>query len=497
MKNNIIKSTKLMGSSVLALLLLTACQKNEPNNVANQSGSDNLSQQAQVHKAPNVIHIMLDEWGYFESSFMQHPKLETPNIDQFAKEGMVFTQFLAGNNVCASTRSSLMTGQHAGHTPVRSNLGGGNILKDSDVTIAEVLKKAGYATGGYGKWGLGDRGTTGIPEKQGFDEFFGYYNQVHAHTYYPKFLVHNSEIVPLEGNTGYPLDGETFSHYLIHDKAMEFIRKSADKPFYAYLAYTPPHGYWDMPDDDPAWQKFKDLDWGGKNQFGDKNPQLYAAMVEMMDRQLGEIIDLLKEMNIEENTLVILSGDNGGEAYFRDQQNPHGVLAPNLNPVTGERFRGGKRHFYEGGLRIPFIVRWPGKVPAGTSSDFLGYFPDVMPTLADLAGLEKPETTDGVSIVPTLMGEPAKQEAHEYLYWEDHKAKAVRIGDWKAVSVKGKAFELYNLKTDIEEQNNIAAQYPEIVKRVEQIAAQAHTPIEKGEVLDESLLFSREKWKKP
>ncbi|WP_017446711.1 arylsulfatase [Gayadomonas joobiniege] len=496
MKAKFVKNMIKLSTGLLFANLITACGQNEQQSSTETQVAPEQKAQVEVAKKPNIIHLMLDEWGYFESSFMHHPKLETPNIDKFAREGMVFSQFLAGNNVCASTRSSLMTGQHAGHTPIRSNEKG-NILKDSDVTIAEVLKKAGYVTGGYGKWGLGDRGTTGIPEKQGFDEFYGYYNQVHAHSYYPEYLVHNSEIVPLKGNTGYPLDGETFSHYLIHDKAMEFLRKNAEKPFYAYLAYTPPHGYWDMPDDDPAWQKFKDLDWGGKNQFGEKNAQLYAAMVEMMDRQLGEIMAFLKEQGLDENTIVILSGDNGGEAYFRDKEHPHGVLAPNLNPVTGERFRGGKRQFYEGGLRIPFIVRWPGKVAPETQSDFLGYFPDVMPTLADIAGLEKPETTDGVSILPTLLGQPEQQQQHEYLYWEDHKAKAVRIGHWKAVAKHGEPFELYNLKTDIEEQNNVAADYPKIVARMEAIAKEAHKPIEVGQVLDESLAFKPVKWKKP
>jgi len=443
---------------------------------------------------PNIIYIMMDEWGYYEWSAMGHPILETPNIDKLASEGMRFTQFLAGGNVCAPTRSSLMTGQHTGHTTVRSN-GGGMSLCDSDFTLAELLKDAGYVTGGFGKWGLGDAGTTGVPEKQGFDTFFGYYHQVHAHTYYPRYLIHNGNKVKLEGNTGEYLSGETFSHDLIHAAGLEFIRKNRDRPFFAYLPWTPPHGYWAMPEDDPAWQKYKDLAWDATNQKGKYDAQMYAAMVEMVDRQIGEIIALLEELELDQNTIVFVCGDNGGQPYFKNEKHPHGFLAPNLDPETGKRFRGGKGNFYEGGLRIPFMVRWPGKVKAGAVSHHLGYFPDIMPTLAELAGIEPPENIDGISILPTLLGGDADiQEEHEYLYWEDPKSCAVRMNNWKAIRPnKGESFELYDLSIDLEELHDVSDQYPQILEGMIGYAKAAHSPPCMGEVLDESVGFKGHK----
>ncbi|MGQ1786138.1 MULTISPECIES: arylsulfatase [unclassified Saccharicrinis] len=445
---------------------------------------------------PNIIYIMMDEWGYFESSGMGHPILKTPNIDKVASEGMRFTQFLAGGNVCAPTRSSLMTGQHTGHTTVRSN-GGGMALCADDITIASILKEAGYVTGGFGKWGLGDVGTTGVPEKHGFDTFFGYYHQVHAHTYYPRYLIHNSKKVPLKGNTGDFLTGETFSHELIHAKGLEFIRTNKDQPFFAYLPWTPPHGYWAMPEDDPAWQKYKDKEWDASNQKGEYDAQMYAAMVEMVDRQIGEIMALLKELDIDDKTIVFVCGDNGGQPYFKNSKYPHGFLAPNLNPKTGKRFRGGKGNFYEGGLRIPFMVRWPEQITQGTVSNHLGYFPDIMPTMAELAGVEIPSTTDGISILPTLLGEALvkrKNAQHEYLYWEDPRSCAVRMGNWKAIRPNKKAaFELYDLNTDMEELHDVADQFPEILEKMINFTKEAHAPTRKGEVLDASLGFKGHK----
>ena len=445
---------------------------------------------------PNIIYIMMDEWGYFEWSAMGHPILQTPNIDRMASEGIHFTQFLAGGNVCAPTRSALMTGLHTGHTSVRSN-GGGMALCAEDITIAKILKDAGYATGGFGKWGLGDAGTTGVPENHGFDTFFGYYHQVHAHTYYPRYLIRNSDKVPLEGNTGDFLSGETFSHGLIHAEGLEFIRRNKDHPFFVYLPWTLPHGYWAMPENDPSWQKYKDKQWDATNQKGQYDAQMYAAMVEMADRQIGEIMALLKELEIDKKTIVFVCGDNGGQPYFRNENHPHGFLAPNLNPGTGERFRGGKGNFYEGGLRIPFLVRWPGKIKAGAVSDHLGYFPDVMPTLAELAGIEAPANTDGISIVPTLLGAESagkKQQQHGYLYWEDPGSVAVRMQNWKAIRPdNGAPFELYDLSKDLEELHNVADQFPEILEKMKLYAEEAHTPPCTGKVLDASKGFTGHK----
>lgn len=441
---------------------------------------------------PNIIYIMMDEWGYFEWSAMGHPILQTPNIDRMASEGMRFTQFLAGANVCGPTRSTLMTGLHLGHTTVRTN-GGGTPLQADDITIANILKDAGYATGGFGKWGIGDVGTTGVPEKHGFDIFFGYYHQVHAHTYYPKYLVRNSQKIRLEGNTGDIHTGKIFSHNLIFDEGMKFIRDNKDHPFFAYLPWTPPHGFWTMPEDDPSWQKYKDKEWDAANQRGKQDAQMYAAMVEMIDRQIGEILALLKELKIDQNTIVFVCGDNGGQPYFQNKDHPHGFLAPNLDPKTDKRFRGGKGNFYEGGLRIPFIVRWPGKIKPGTVSDHLGYFPDVMPTLAELTGAKPRADSDGISFVPTLLGEKQaghKQEQHAYLYWEDPGSRAVRMKNWKAIQPnKGKPFQLYDLSKDLEELNDVAAQHPEVLEKMTMYAEEAHTPPRHGKVLDASIGF--------
>jgi arylsulfatase A-like enzyme len=440
---------------------------------------------------------MMDEWGYFEWSAMGHPILQTPNIDRMASEGMRFTQFLAGGHVCAPTRSTLMTGQHTGHTTVRANSHGRTSLCADDITIASILKAAGYATGGFGKWGLGDAGTAGVPEKHGFDTFFGYYHQTHAHTYYPRYLIRNSEKVYLEGNTGDILKGKTFSHTLIYEEGLKFIRENKDRPFFAYLPWTPPHGHWAMPEDDPSWQKYKDRKWDARNQKGKHDAQMYAAMVEMIDRQIGGIFDLLKALDIDKKTIVFVCGDNGGQAYFKNDKHPHGFLAPNLDPKTGKRFRGGKREFYEGGLRIPFIVWWPGKIRPGVVSDHLGYFPDVMPTLAELAGTKPSKDSDGISFVPTLLGEKEaghKQEQHEYLYWEGGTKIAVRMENWKAlISKKTRPFELYDLSKDIEELNNVAAQHPDIVEKMKIYAKEGQSPRREGQVLDASKGFKGHK----
>jgi arylsulfatase A-like enzyme len=427
---------------------------------------------------------------------MGHPILRTPNIDKMASEGIRFTQFLAGGNVCAPTRSALVTGLHTGHTTIRSN-GGGMALCADDFTIANMLKEAGYVTGGFGKWGLGDVGTTGVPEKQGFDIFFGYYHQVHAHTYYPRYLIRNSKKIQLDGNSGDYLSGKTFSHNLIHKECLEFIRRNNNRPFFAYLPWTPPHGYWAMPEEDPAWQKYKDKKWDASNQKGEYDAQMYAAMVEMADRQIGEIMALLKELEIDDNTIVFVCGDNGGQPYFKNENHPHGFLAPNLDPKTGKRFRGGKRNFYEGGLRIPFIVRWPGKINAGEVSDHLGYFPDIMPTLAELAGVVAPNNTDGISIVPTLFGvknDNRKQEQHKYLYWEDPNSCAIRMRNWKAIRpTKEAPFELYDLSKDLEELHDVADQNPDILEEMIGYAKEAQNPPCKGKVLDSSMGFKGHK----
>jgi arylsulfatase A len=443
---------------------------------------------AAADRPPNLIYIMLDEWGYYEWSGMGHPLLKTPNIDRMAAEGMRFTRLLAGANVCAPTRCTLMTGKHNGHATIRAN-GGGMPLRADEVTIAQVLKTAGYATGGFGKWGLGDRGTTGVPEKHGFDTFFGYYHQVHAHSFFPNYLLRNSEKIPLKGNTGAFDKGGTFAQTLIFDETIKFIRDHRDGPFFAYVPWTPPHGVWGMPEDEPAWRAYKDADWkdapAGK---AGENARMYAAMIAMDDRQVGAIFALLKELKIDDHTIVFLSGDNGGKEYFPDAAHPDGFFAPNRDPKTGTRFRGGKGNFYEGGVRIPFIVRWPGHIAPGSVSDYLGYLPDVFPTIAELAHVKTPEDIDGLSLVPTLIGEEAAghpQKTHDCLYWEDGTSRAIRMGDWKAIQPgKNRPFELYNLASDIEEKQNVAARFPDVLAKLKARAEAEHTPVRLGQVLD-------------
>lgn len=431
---------------------------------------------------PNIVYIMADELGYYELSCLGNPNLQTPRIDRMAREGIRFTQCLAGSAVCAPTRCCLMTGKHSGHTSVRSN-GGGTPLRAGEETIASMLKAEGYATGGFGKWGCGGRGSTGVPEKHGFDVFLGYYDQVHAHSYYPPYIVRNSEEVPLKNNRG-GSDGETYSHYVIFDEALKFIRENQERPFFCYLPITPPHGIFDIPDSDPAWAIYKDKPWP-------EQAKRFAAMVSMVDRQVGEVLDLLKELNLEDDTIVFFCGDNGGNDYFRDEQHPRGFHGANVNPKTGVEFRGTKGTLYEGGLRIPMIARWPGKIAPGRVSDLLWYFPDVLPTLAELSNATPPKDIDGLSIVPELLGEKAAgraQPQHEFLYWELGNQTAVRMQDWKAIQPgNNRDWELYDLSQDISEQQDLANAKPEVLAKLKSLAKEAHTPVEEGKFFNREI----------
>ena len=431
---------------------------------------------------PNIVYIMSDELGYYELSCMGHEHFKTPNIDRLAAEGVRFTQALAGSSVCAPTRGCLMTGKHGGHTSVRKN-DGGTPLRDGEETIASVLKRAGYATGGFGKWGCGGRGSTGVPEKHGFDLFVGYYDQVHAHSYYPPYIVRNSEEMALPGNRGGD-SGQTYSHYVIFDEAKKFIRANKDQPFFCYLPVTPPHGVFSIPDTDPSWELFKDEEWP-------EEARRYAAMVNMVDRQVGEVIDLLKELDVEKNTIVFFCGDNGAYDYFRSAEHPRGFHSPNVDPKTGQEFRGHKGNLYEGGLRVPMIVRWPGRIAPGRVSDFLWYFPDVLPTAAELAGVPAPDDVDGISIVPELFGEDAAgrpQKPHEFLYWEIGQQVAVRMDHWKAIQPgKNRVWELYDLTRDIGEEHDVADQNPGVLAKMKTLAAESHEPAEEGVFHDRAI----------
>ena len=431
---------------------------------------------------PNIVYIMADELGYFELSCMGNPNIKTPNIDRLAANGMRFTQGLAGSSVCAPTRACLMTGKHSGHTSVRSN-GGGTPLRAGEITIASALKDVGYATGGFGKWGCGGRGSTGVPEDHGFDVFLGYYDQVHAHSYYPKYIVRNSQEVPLKGNRGVS-EGETYSHYVIFDAALDFIKANQKKPFFCYLPITPPHGIFDIPDEDPAWGLYKDKDWPDQ-------AKRYAAMVSMVDRQVGQVVSLLKQLGLTQKTLIFFCGDNGGADYFRDDSHPRGFHGANVNPKTGVSFRGRKGTLYEGGLRIPMMATWPGAIRGAQVSDLLWYFPDVMPTLAELAGAKIPADIDGMSIVPELLGQQAAgrpQPQHDYLYWEIGGQTAVRMQNWKAIQPRRNgAWELYDLSQDLSEQHNLAATHADMLARLKACATAAHEPVREGVFLDPAI----------
>jgi arylsulfatase A-like enzyme len=349
-------------------------------------------------------------------------------------------------------------------------------LRADETTIADMLKQHGYATGGFGKWGCGGRGSTGVPEKHGFDLFFGYYDQVHAHTYFPPYLIRNSAEVPLAGNDG-SANGKTYAQYEIHTAALKFIREHANKPFFAYLPYTPPHGSFQIPDSDPAWAIYKDKSWPA-------DARRYAAMVTMLDRQVGEVLALLKELGLDDKTLVCFSGDNGGADYFVTPEHPRGVHSANKHPQTGVEFRGKKGNLYEGGLRVPFVARWPGKIAAGGTTDLLAYFPDILPTIADVTGATMPSEIDGVSLLPTLIGEKAagkSQAKHDYLYWEINGWTAIRQGDWRAVKPeKSKSWELYNVASDTSESKDLAATEPAVLARLTALATAAHQPVREG-----------------
>lgn len=409
---------------------------------------------------PNIIFIMVDDMGWADLGCYGSKEIKTPNIDRMAAEGIRFTQTYSGCTVCAPARSVLMTGMHMGHTSVRANTSGVPLLA-KDVTVAEVLKRAGYTCGGFGKWGLGDVRTSGVPEKQGFDEFFGYYHQIHAHDYWTDYLWHSSKKVEMKGEKG---SSERYTHYLIFEKTLEFIRKNKDRPFLCYAPWTPPHGKYQIPEDEPAWGIYKDKDWP-------REPKVVAAMDTMLDRHVGELLGLLKDLGIDERTIVFFCSDNGAAERFDGVLDSSGPL------------RGRKRDMYEGGIRVPMIVRWPGRIKAGQVSEHIWYFADVMPTFAELGGAcdYMPKGIDGLSVVPTLLGQSGKQKKHECLYWEWHLydwtkranvpnglMQAVRMGKWKVVRHRtDEPFELYDLESDIGEQNDLARRHPEIVAKAE------------------------------
>lgn len=442
---------------------------------------------------PNIIFILADDLGYGDLGSYGQQKIRTPYLDQMAKDGMRFTQFYAGSPVCAPARCVLMTGKHGGHAFIRDNKEvqpeGQWPIPSSEVTIAEMLKAKGYATGAFGKWGLGFVGTEGDPNRQGFDLFYGYNCQREAHNFYPDHLWRNDKRVVLEGNDR-GLTGKQYSHDLIEAETLKFIRDNKDTPFFAYVPFTIPHLALQVPEDSLAEYvgKWDDPPYDGKNGYlPHPHPRAaYAAMVTRMDRSVGRIFALLKELKLDDNTLVIFTSDNGGAFGTVNKENEFlpGRLGGTDYVFFGStaNFKAFKGSIYEGGIRAPFIARWPGKIKAGSTSDLPAVFYDMMPTFAEMAGTSVPKESDGVSLLPTLTGK-GKQRHHEFLFWDFGGyggQQAVRFGDWKGLRRNlhrgNTKLELYNLATDPGEQNNLADKHPEIVKRIEQILAQQHRP---------------------
>ena len=422
-----------------------------------------LTSQAEAADKPNIIFIMADDLGYGDLGSFGQTEIQTPHLDRMAKEGTRFTHAYAGSPVCAPSRSVLMTGLHTGHTTVRGNfgkygvkgLGGGDgrvPLNAEDVTVAEVLKEAGYVTGMTGKWGLGEPGTTGHPNDQGFDEWFGYLNQRRAHSYYPDFIWRNKERVDLPGNTNGKK--ETYTHDLFAEFALEFVRENKGNRFFLYIPYTIPHSRYEIPDTLPY-----------TNQPWTDDEKVHAAMVTRMDRDIGRLFALLKELGIDEETVVFFCSDNGAAQRWEGRFDSSGSL------------RGRKRDMYEGGIRTPMIVRWPGKVAAGKTNDFPWYFADVLPTLADLAGARSPAGLDGISVLPSILGQA--QSKDRFLYWEFFEngfQQVARWKDWKAVRLGlGKPLELYHLGIDQSERRDIASAHPDIIAKFESYLEGART----------------------
>jgi arylsulfatase A-like enzyme len=439
---------------------------------------------AQTRRPPNIVFILADDLGYSDLGCYGQKVIRTPNVDRLAAEGMRFTNVYSGCTVCAPSRNVLMTGLHAGHVTVRSNSGGVSILR-GDVTVAQVLNSAGYATGGFGKWGLGDIGTDGVPWKHGFDQFFGYLHQIHAHFYYPPYLWDNDKKFPLAGNEN---GGRaTYSHDVIAGKALDFIRsRSSRQPFFCYVPFTLPHMEYLVPEDSLAEYRDKIPEEGtippGHYAAQQYPRAAYAAMITRMDRDVGRIMSLLKERGLEDNTIVFFASDNGPIFPLKQADYFHSA-----GPL-----RGRKQQMYEGGIRVPMIARWPGRIAAGATSDLPWYFADFLPTAAELAGAKAPAGLDGMSVVPELLGAKAagrRQSRHEFMYWElptyDAKTgtfpkqqpmQAVRMGEWKAVRPKANApVELYNLKQDIGETTNVAEQNPQVMARIETYLKTART----------------------
>ena len=423
---------------------------------------------AQKSPGPNIICIMADDLGYGDLGCFGQKTLKTPHIDSLAAEGMKCTDVYAASTVCAPSRCGLITGKHMGHATVRGNRNPEVPLKSGDDTIGKTLQSAGYTTALFGKWGVGGPVTLGRPNLQGFDHFFGYLSQWHAHEHFPTHLWDNETERFIPANFG--RNKGAFSHDLFTDRALDFLDQNHDSPFFLYLPYAVPHTnnelgrYTGDGMEVPDYLGYENEDWPEPEKG-------FAAQVKYLDRDVGRIIQKLKDLKVDDNTIVFFTSDNGAH-----QEGGHKVDFFESNGPL----RAWKRDLYEGGIRVPMIVRWPGKIEAGAVSDHPWTFYDVLATFADLAGVEAPDDTDGVSVLPTLLGQDRRQQQHEYLYWEFHErrfAQAVRFGNLKAVkNDHGQAIEIYDLSKDLSEQKNVAAENPDAVRRAEKYFAEARFP---------------------
>ncbi|MDO4550918.1 MAG: arylsulfatase [Planctomycetia bacterium] len=440
--------------------------------------SGNLDSDREKDSRPNVIFILADDLGYGDLSCYGQKHFQTPEIDSLAAEGMKFTQFYAGSTVCAPSRCSLMTGFHTGRCYVRGNKWDAKNesdlpLPEETLTVGKVFQNAGYKTGMFGKWGLGKPGGAGDPENLGFHEFFGYYSQRDAHNYYPPFLY--------DGKTKIELDGKTYSHDLIEQRALAFIRANKERPFFCYMPVTIPHAAMQVPEEYmKSWrEKFSEYEHV-KNKYSNaeevKNPvAAFPAMMTRLDETVGKVVNLLEELGIRENTIIIFSSDNGTHA--------EGGHRPNFFQSAGE-LRGIKRDLTEGGVRIPMIVCWPRRVKASEVNPHIAAFWDFLPTVCEIVGEKVPENIDGLSFLPTLTGNDPKQKTHEYLYWEFYEGGGKQAARWNHLKgIRLNVFknpegpiQVYDISKDIHEDKNIAEEHPEFVEKFEQIFKEAHIP---------------------
>lgn len=427
---------------------------------------------AQSAQRPNIILILADDMGWGDVGFNGQQKIKTPHLDKLAAEGMRFTRFYAGSAVCAPSRAALLTGVNTAHGHIRElsawTASGNPIdLKDEEITIAEELKRAGYATAIIGKWGMEEGAGTGMANKQGFDYFYGYKTHTEAHHYYPPYLWENGNKIELKNNITSEKKGE-YSNDDFTNKALRFISDNKDNPFFLYLPYTIPHNEITVPQD--SKKQYENLGWEkremkpGHYYHDPEGNTAYAGMISRLDDYVGKIVQKLSQLKIDNNTVIIFTSDNG-PGYDNGFFNSNGP------------FRGRKLQLYEGGILVPFAIKWPAIIKSGTVTDDPFYFCDMLPTFCEMAGLSPTDKIDGISFLPTLKQQ--KQAPHPFFYWEINESQgpiqAIRMGDWKGIKFYEKPFELYNVKTDSSETMNLASQHPSIVSKIEQLMVETRT----------------------